>query len=339
MISAMILHLARAGGGQIFSPGSSGGSSGGIGGGIGGGGGYLVPVGGGVGSATTSSGHLSAGLYVVIGLVVVGIFIIGFVSAARYRTRMPETLLPNPNGPPRGRLGGTEDTPPTTVSSPAAGSPFSGSNGFGGTSGGPGGSGPEFDSAKIDQGIASIRAHDPQFDTDGFIEGVERSFFVVQQAWCDQKPELSRPVMADGVWRQQSVQIEQYKNESKRNVLDGLALAHTDIVGATSEAGRDKITVSITAACADYDIDSGGRIIRGDRSVRQWREHWLFERASSATTRSDGGTMSSKCPNCGAPLDVDLQGVCQFCHSPVMNGELDWVLARIDQVDIQTTVR
>jgi len=33
-----------------------------------------------------------------------------------------------------------------------------------------------------------------------------------------------------------------------------------------------------------------------------------------------------------APLDVDLSGVCSYCKAPIMSGDYDWVLARIDQL-------
>ena len=42
--------------------------------------------------------------------------------------------------------------------------------------------------------------------------------------------------------------------------------------------------------------------------------------------------MSKKCPNCGAPLDLDLAGICKYCRAPVMSGEFDWVLTRIEQL-------
>ena len=61
-------------------------------------------------------------------------------------------------------------------------------------------------------------------------------------------------------------------------------------------------------------------------------EVWVFQRSSHATTPAGGGTLEQHCPNCGAPLDLDLAGTCRYCRAPVMSGDYDWVLTRIDQV-------
>ena len=63
-------------------------------------------------------------------------------------------------------------------------------------------------------------------------------------------------------------------------------------------------------------------------------EDWSFQRSVDRHDPDGGGTLSVKCPNCGAPLDVDLAGVCKYCQAPVMSGDYDWVLARIGQVDL-----
>ena len=186
---------------------------------------------------------------------------------------------------------------------------------------------------EVSDGLAAIQAHDPDFDRDAFIASSERAFFTVQQAWTDQKPEMSRQVMADGIWQQHRVQIEGYQRSGKRNVLEDLSIGAATIVGASSDQSKDTITIRFLAACADYDVDSSsGKRVRGNKSVDQWSEDWVFQRSSSATTKADGGTMQQRCPNCGAPLDLDLAGVCHYCKAPVMSGSYDWVLARIDQV-------
>jgi predicted lipid-binding transport protein (Tim44 family) len=166
------------------------------------------------------------------------------------------------------------------------------------------------------------------------LANVERAFFTVEEAWTELKPDMSRQVMADGVWQQHKSQIEGYQHNGTRNVLDGLALGHAAVIAASSDATYDTITVRLLAACADYDIEvANGKVIRGNKhDMTNWQEDWTFTRSSDATTKADGGTMQKKCPNCGAPLDVDLAGVCKYCKQGIMSGKYDWVLSRIDQV-------
>jgi predicted lipid-binding transport protein (Tim44 family) len=183
-------------------------------------------------------------------------------------------------------------------------------------------------------GLDAIRAHDPGFDEARFVADAERAFFTVQEAWTELKPEMSRRVMADGIWQQHRVQIEDYVGNHKRNVLEGLAVANASIVGARSDDSFDTITLRIRAGCADYDVDvsRNDKIVRGSKDFTEWTEDWQFQRSAGATTKVDGGTMAARCPNCGAPLDVDLQGTCKYCHQAVMSGRYDWVLTRIEQV-------
>lgn len=184
----------------------------------------------------------------------------------------------------------------------------------------------------VADGLAAITGHDPKFDRDGFLEQAQRAFFVVQEAWTERKPEMSRQVMADGLWQQHRVQINGYVTAHKRNVLGDLAVGDMSIVTAHSDASYDTIVVRVRAACSDYDVNDDGKVIRGNRRVGEWGEDWTFQRSATATTQADGGTLSQKCPNCGAPLNVDLAGVCPYCKAPVMSGEYDWVLARISQL-------
>ena len=73
-------------------------------------------------------------------------------------------------------------------------------------------------------------------------------------------------------------------------------------------------------------------MIRGSQQIEDWAEDWIFQLSSKASTKPNAGTMNKKCPNCGAPLDLDLAGVCKYCRAPVMSGEFDWVLTRIEQL-------
>ncbi len=320
VIGALGVLTQRAGGGHSFGGGGGGGGGGFHSGGGGTNSGFRTGGGGGYGGYYGGGGLGGGGLFFVFFMVLM-IIILMFAFTRRRRARaagitpdVDTRPYPQGDGPayPPGSLTGDEGAPWPGVGS-ANGVPSS---------------------RGLDEGIAAIKAHDPDFDIETFKSGVERSFFVVEEAWSELKPEMSRRVMADGLWQQHRSQIEGYERNGTRNVLDGLAIGRVDALRASSDSIHDDITVRVLAACADYDIDvASGRVVRGDRhDTENWEEDWLFQRSSKATTKTDGGTMAQKCPNCGAPLDLDLAGVCKYCRAPVMSGEYDWVLARIDQV-------
>jgi predicted lipid-binding transport protein (Tim44 family) len=323
--------LARAGGGHSFGGGGyrggGGGSFGGGGGSFGGGGGhgfFFFPffLGGGGG------GGGLGGLLLLIILVVVAVIVVRLVRswmAGGMSTRAYDTGSSYGAGrvpaPPPPSASPYDDSRPIGVPEAFRGEVL------------PGTAATATSVDGVAAGLAAITAHDPAFDRDAFLGEAERAFFLVQQAWTELKPDLSRQVMADGIWQQHRTQIAQYEAQARRNVLEQLAVGGAQIVGAHSDQTYDTLTVRFLAACADYDIDvRSGRIVRGSRDVEQWSEDWVFQRSSSATTNPKGGTLSQRCPNCGAPLDLDLAGVCSYCRAPVMSGRYDWVLTRIDQV-------
>jgi predicted lipid-binding transport protein (Tim44 family) len=179
-------------------------------------------------------------------------------------------------------------------------------------------------------GLAAIVARDPGFHKDIFLEQVQSAFYVVEGAWTQRNPAASRQIMADGLWNQHRVQMQGYVDGHKRNVLEGLTVATLTIIAAHTDSSYDTICVRILAASSDYDVDDNtGKVTRGKKEMEQWSEDWTFQRSSAAQTPKGGGTLANHCPNCGAPLQLDLTGVCSYCKALVSDGTFDWVLARI----------
>lgn len=184
-----------------------------------------------------------------------------------------------------------------------------------------------------DAGLATIAGRDPGFDKGRFLQEVQSTFYVVEGAWTQRNPAASRQVMSDGLWQQHRVQMQGFVDAHKRNVLEGLAVLSITVIAAHTDSNYDTITVRILATCADYDVDDGsGKVVRGHKETADWMEDWTFQRSAAATTPKDGGTLADHCPNCGAPLQLDLTGICKYCKALVSTGTYDWVLTRISQV-------
>ena len=95
----------------------------------------------------------------------------------------------------------------------------------------------------------------------------------------------------------------------------------------------DDLTVRISAAAADFEVDNQGEIVFGDRSVKPFMEDWTFQRSVGVATSNKPGTLENTCPSCGAPVSLTQIGECRYCKAAVTSGKFDWVVSRIDQED------
>jgi hypothetical protein len=181
-------------------------------------------------------------------------------------------------------------------------------------------------------GVVAIQAHDPAFDENVFLAQVQRLFFAVLEAWTALKPALSQGVMASLIWEEQKAQIAFYRERAWRNVLSMLTFTSAVVAGANSNSGFDTVTVRINANSADYDLDAGGKLIRGNTQPWGWTEDWIFQRPSTVETGRPGTITSQTCPNCGASVNVDITSICPFCDAAVISGKFGWLLTRIDRV-------
>lgn len=182
-------------------------------------------------------------------------------------------------------------------------------------------------------GIDEIKAHDPAFDPDALITGLQASFYVVQQGWSERRPDLTRSVMADGIWNAHRMQIDGYTRSKQTNLMDGLAIQYANLVAASCDGSHDTVVIRFFAQSADYVVsDETGKVVRGHTNMEPWCEDWIYQRSARAKTNLEGGLLQRKCPNCGAPLDVEDTGACKYCRAPIMGGDQDWVLVRIDQL-------
>ena len=185
---------------------------------------------------------------------------------------------------------------------------------------------------ELQAGEDEIRAHDPAFDPDALIAGLQNSFYIVQQGWQEKRPELTRSVMADAVWNAHRMQIDGYARANQTNMMDGIAIQYANMVAASSDGTHDTIVIRFFVKSADYVVDdTNGKVVRGHKDLEDWCEDWVYQRSARATTK-DEGLLQRKCPNCGAPLEVSDDGACTYCRAPIMAGDMDWVLVRIDQL-------
>jgi predicted lipid-binding transport protein (Tim44 family) len=185
----------------------------------------------------------------------------------------------------------------------------------------------------VEAGIAALTAADGAFAIGAFEARVKTAFLALQDAWCKQQLDAGRAFMSPGAYFSWSAQLEAMASEGRRNVLEQLEVQRIEPVRVVHGRVFDDLTVRISAAAADFDVDQNGKVVFGDHRVRPFREDWTFQRSVGATTSNKPGTLENSCPNCGAPLSLTQIGECRYCKAAVTSGKFDWVVSRIDQED------
>lgn len=185
----------------------------------------------------------------------------------------------------------------------------------------------------VEEGIAILTSTDKAFAIEAFEARARSAFLALQDAWCKRSLDTGRAFMSPGAYFSWSAQLEGMASEGRRNVLEQLEVRSIKPIRVVHGRVFDDLTVRITAAAADFDVDESGKIVFGDRTVRPFAEDWTFQRSIGATTLNKPGTLENTCPSCGAPVALTQIGECRFCRAAVTSGKFDWVVSRIDQED------
>ncbi len=181
--------------------------------------------------------------------------------------------------------------------------------------------------------FAALRARflalNPDFDWNLFDRRARLIFLELQKAWSDRAWAKARPFVSDCLFQMLDYWISEYKRQHLRNVLEDVRIESLTPVKVTTDAFYDALTLRIFASMRDYTIDDGGRMVTGSKTMpRRFSEYWTFIRRRGVKQKDKN---DEHCPNCGAPLKVNMAGVCEYCQGKITSGAFDWVLSRIEQ--------
>lgn len=183
------------------------------------------------------------------------------------------------------------------------------------------------------QRFVELQQRDPAFTWHAFQQRLGLVFGEFQVAWSARDLAKMRAYLSDNLFQMQSYWVNAYLSQGLRNMNDNARIEGIELARVESDAFYDAVTVRVRAAGLDYTItDRDGRVVSGSKSrERRYTEYWTLIRGAA---RKGPSRTDNACPNCGAPLVVNMAGVCNYCKAKVTSGEFDWVLSRIEQDEV-----
>jgi predicted lipid-binding transport protein (Tim44 family) len=178
--------------------------------------------------------------------------------------------------------------------------------------------------------IDAIRAVDPGFEMETFLQRAEMTFFLVKRGVQKNDSAAIRPYLNDGVFNAVSQGIAQSKAQHRHALLESLNVRGLAVEDAQCNAQGQSIQVHFDLVYRAKTLDDANQTVADEGRDQQHAERWTFARGAAARTALNGGVIAARCPACGAELRLASDGTCTHCKAGVTNGSVDWVV-----VDVQ----
>jgi DNA-directed RNA polymerase subunit RPC12/RpoP len=179
---------------------------------------------------------------------------------------------------------------------------------------------------------AELLADDPAATDEALAARLALIYGELNAAWNSLDLGKARPFVSDSLFDYLEYWIEAYRAQGLRNVTQGVRLVRSEMAKAVRDRWYDAVTFRVWGSGPDYTVETAGnRVVGGDpRRDRPYTEYWTLIRGAGARGKP---STEKTCPNCGAPLAINMAGECEHCGAKVTSGRFDWVLSEIEQDD------
>jgi len=178
-------------------------------------------------------------------------------------------------------------------------------------------------------GLDAIRALDPGFEMETFLQRAEMTFFLVKRGVQKNDAAAIRPYLNDGVFNAVSQGIAQSKAQHRHALLESLNVRGLALEDAQCNAQGQSIVVHFDLVYRAKTVDDANQTLADEGQDQRHAERWTFGRGPAARTAVNGGVIAARCPACGAELRLALDGTCAHCKASVTNGSVDWVVVDV----------
>jgi len=178
--------------------------------------------------------------------------------------------------------------------------------------------------------IMQLKEKDPNFSEEDFLQDAANLYVRLQNAWQEKDLSPVRNKLTDNMFAQFDRQLQPYITNGQTNHVENIAVLRTSLLEWKQDQVNDILTVEIHTRIVDYVTDDKtGDVIKGSSSKELFMGYeYTFIRSKDLKTAAKE-QHADHCPNCGAPLNINHSGRCEYCGSVLSSDEYDWVVSGI----------
>ena len=162
----------------------------------------------------------------------------------------------------------------------------------------------------------------PNFDKYAFLKEGFNIYYDIQMAWMNFKLEDIKDKVTDEIYNMYESQLVTLEVKGEQNIMKDFKVVKSYLKDAVVQNNTITITTGYVIQMYDYIIEkSTGKVIRGSSNNKLKIVYEMkFRRTLDENAKID------KCPNCGAKIDMNTSGICEYCGSKLVSENTKWVL-------------
>ncbi len=175
--------------------------------------------------------------------------------------------------------------------------------------------------------IEMLKEYDPLFNTDEFLSKVGNIYVMLCTSLMFENLDRVKHFISDDVFNKYLNILEHLQSNNERQIFDELCVASSRIEKIMIDNNQITIKVILVSQYLDCVIDkTSSKLKRGNDYSRVDKYNYLtFVKRVGAKEQG----MARTCPSCGANVDVNSNGKCEYCGSFYNNDDFDYILEDI----------
>ena len=148
----------------------------------------------------------------------------------------------------------------------------------------------------------------------------------IQYAWMNFDEETLRKLTTDEMYNMYLMQMDTLKIKNQKNIMYDINYSYSYIKHQYEENGQETIVINMQVRCYDFIIDTtNNSIVRGNANKKMYNYELTFVKTSNNKSLDI-------CPRCGAPVEANNSGVCEYCKSTLISNNYTLILSKKEMI-------
>ena len=145
----------------------------------------------------------------------------------------------------------------------------------------------------------------------------------IQYAWMNFDEETIRKYTTDEMYNMYLMQLDTLKVKNQKNLMYDIKYIGSSIKKRYEENRQETIVMNMQVSCYDFIIDTKtNNVVRGNATKLNIYNYEL------TFVRTKESKVLGICPRCGAPVEGNNNGICEYCKSTIISNDYTLIMSK-----------